>query len=171
MPDLYTARRCKQCGVDYCGWKTSCSPCLNKALMAKPFSHERSVWKSMRGRCQNPNVTGYQYYGGRGITVCERWNSFANFLADMGPRPSSGHSIERKDNDGSYSPENCCWATRLEQACNVQKSRRITHDGRTQTISQWARELNMEYNTLFGRISNYGWAHERALTTPVRRYL
>jgi hypothetical protein len=79
---------------------------------------EYSVWSDMRRRCFTPTHKNYAGYGGRGITVCPRWNSFTTFLADMGPRPSPKHSIDRKDNDGNYEPANCRWATQPEQIRN-----------------------------------------------------
>lgn len=89
------------------------------ARAGSPPSPEYEAWHSMQQRCYNPNVRGFENYGGRGITVCERWrDSFGNFLADMGMRPSDEHSIDRKDNERGYGPDNCRWSTAKEQANN-----------------------------------------------------
>lgn len=107
----------------------------------------------MLGRCTNKNHTSYPDYGKRGITVCDRWKmDFLAFYEDMGPRPSPQHSIERKENDGPYSPENCRWATTAEQGANKRTSIKVTIRGRTQTVAQWADELKLNRKTVYTRI-------------------
>lgn len=110
----------------------------------------------------------YDKYGGRGITVCERWqglDGFENFLADMGERPSDRHSIDRIDNDGPYTPKNCRWATGIEQQGNRRITRKLTYQGRTQTIREWATELGVPLYVISTRIQ-HGWPVERIITQP-----
>jgi len=105
----------------------------------------------MRQRCRNPNNPAYIYYGGRGITVCPEWESFERFLSDMGRRPSPHHSIERIDNDGPYSPENCRWATRQEQRNNRRDSIALEFGGETRSLVGWAAKTGVKYKTLLYR--------------------
>lgn len=108
------------------------------------MSSEYGIWSNMIRRCTKPSCRSYRHYGGRGITVCDRWlNNFGAFLEDMGRRPSSAHSLERKDNNAGYSPDNCTWATLIEQANNKRSNVQVTICGRTQTAAQWKRELHL----------------------------
>ena len=122
----------------------------------------------MHNRCYAPSCKSYQRYGGRGITICDRWKTdFANFALDMGDPPSDCHTLERRNNDLGYFLENCYWATRKEQGNNKSTNVRIEYDNRTQTLSEWADELGMKYHTLRTRFRK-GWSVERAFTTPVK---
>lgn len=115
---------------------------------------EYRAWEAMRQRCLNPNNPKYPRYGGRGIKVCPRWRSFIGFLADMGKRPSAQHSLDRKDNDGNYEPDNCRWATRLEQDLNTSRSRLVTYEGRTQHLFDWADELSLNRTVVISRFKS-----------------
>jgi hypothetical protein len=123
-----------------------------------------AIHRSMLARCTNPNCKDYPRYGGRGISVCERWKSFDNFLADMGKRPE-GLTLERNDVNGNYEPSNCRWATQKEQQRNRRTNVFVTHDGITATVAEWAERTGLERKTLEYRI-RVGWAPARALTTP-----
>lgn len=131
------------------------------------LSHGRiwNVWKDMHRRCKDPKRKGYENYGGRGIAVDPRWDDIAAFYEDMGDPPSAKHTIDRIDNDGPYSPENCRWATRRVQAQNSRRAKLLTHRGRTQPLVEWSRELGIPYNRIQSRLAR-GWDVERALTTP-----
>ena len=119
-------------------------------------------------RCEDSSGHNYHLYGGRGITVCERWrNSFAAFLADMGRPPSSAHSLDRVDNDGNYEPGNCRWATMPEQMRNARTTRMIEFDGRIQCLKDWAKETGVPSASICRRLG-LGWPIRRALTTPNR---
>jgi len=115
----------------------------------------------MIARCHNPKSGKYSFYGARGISVCDRWrNSFDDFVADMGPRPT-GSTIEREHNAGNYEPENCRWATVKEQARNRRSNRIITFNGETLTLAEWCERYNLHQVTV-GRRLNAGWPPEAA---------
>lgn len=154
------------------GQSTSCGCRFRKSMERHGYSRspEYAIWQAMKNRCLNPNVIEYKRYGGRGITVCDRWRvSFSAFLSNMGPRPSRHHSIERTDNERGYDPGNCRWATNQEQSNNRHTNKLLTANGRTDTWANWSRESGIPYKTLHNRLHK-GWSPERALTTPVRDY-
>lgn len=135
---------------------------------------EYQAWRGMFDRCYNPKSRDYAGWGGRGIIVCDRWHkSFENFYADMGPRPGRRYSIDRIDNDGPYSPDNCRWATYVQQNNNQrpQSERynvlKVDYNGKVQSIKQWAKEAGLRPNILRKRLL-MGWDMERAMTAPVR---
>lgn len=116
-------------------------------------SPEYNTWVRMRSRCNSPSDKKYPWYGARGIKVCERWDSYVNFLADMGPRPSNKHSIDRyPDNTGDYEPTNCRWATALEQANNRPDNRFMNVEGNRVTIAEASRQTGINVSTLKSRI-------------------
>lgn len=125
------------------------------------------TWKDMRKRCLNPKCKSFENYGGRGIKVCDRWSSFAKFVQDMGAK-AEGHSLDRIDNNGDYSPSNCKWSTRQDQMSNKRTNRWITYGGETLTSAQWSRRLGGCANRVQGRLTA-GWSEERAVSTPVRK--
>jgi hypothetical protein len=133
-------------------------------------SPEYGAWASMVGRCTNPNNRSWGHYGGRGIAVCERWMEFENFLADMGNRPSSDHSLDRINNDGGYGPGNCRWATRAEQSRNRRNNRLVTINGRQQCVTDWLAEGCVSRGTFWVRTALLGWTTEEAIATPVRNH-
>lgn len=143
-------------GTSSCGclWREMLS--INKITHGKSETRTYKIWLGVKNRCLNPNASSFKDYGARGITICERWSdgdgAFENFLDDMGERPSSRHSIDRIDNEGPYSPENCRWATADQQNSNRRSNRLYTHDGRTQTLTAWAAELGINKSTAFTRI-------------------
>ena len=157
--------------------KTQSCGCLAREVTSKRrLSHGQSrpgsvtltyrIWLNMRSRCSNPRHPNWPEYGQRGITVDARWDDFATFLADMGERPP-GHTVERKDNDAPYGPENCVWATRKAQARNKRNNHHLTFHGKTQCIAAWADEIGMRQGLILYRI-RAGWTIERALTQEVR---
>ena len=145
---------------------------IHNAMPARTFPgiHPKSetleygVWKALNQRCTNPHNGQYKDYGGRGIKVCERWrNSFDNFFNDMGKRPSPRHTIERKDNGGDYTPDNCAWATRKEQNRNTRRNSIFTVGGKTSCLAELCELLDKNYVTIYFRIRR-GWNVERAFS-------
>jgi len=122
----------------------------------------------MRNRCTSPNSPAWEDYGGRGITVCDRWlNSPANFIADMGPRPH-GYELDRIDNDGPYSPENCRWTTRRINDRNRRSNVYLEAFGERKTKVEWCEQFGIATDTLSLRISKQGLSVEEALTRPIK---
>lgn len=124
------------------------------------------VWERMKHRCYSQSSNSYPRYGGRGITVCDRWKaSLANFVEDMGPRPE-GATLDRIDNNKGYCPENCKWSTRQEQASNRRDNVNVTFNGKTQTAEAWAREYGLSGAAIVIARLSRGWSIEKTLTTP-----
>jgi len=130
------------------------------------YSVEYQTWVDIKRRCNDPKRESFKHYGARGITVCDRWlHSFENFFEDMGKRPDTKSSIERIDNDGPYSPDNCKWATITEQNRNKTGCIKITHNGVTKTASEWSIDIGGSRNIISQRLKR-GWSVKKALTTP-----
>ncbi len=147
-----------------CGDSRSCG-CLHRELSAaretrhghtkgSETSAEWRVWRNMRARCMVVGSQQWERYGGRGIRICQRWvESFEAFYEDMGPRPSPTHSLDRIDNDGDYSKANCRWATPSEQSTNRRTTRFLTFQGKTQSMSAWASEVNVSKEHMHRRLT------------------
>lgn len=132
---------------------------------------EYTAWRNMRRRCLNPRDKAYMGYGGRGITICERWlESFENFFADMGPRPEPHLTLERKNNDGPYSPENCAWATKSEQSHNTRRSLFVRSYGEIVCTAEDLHRSGLSRSTFLARLRN-GWSIQRALSVPLKTNL
>lgn len=128
---------------------------------------EYSVWNMMRRRCYDVKEPCYIHYGGRGIEVCERWRtSFEHFYADMQPRPSQEHTLERVDVNGDYCPENCKWATRSEQNRNKRTTKYISHAGKTMIAIDWDKHNGWKSGIVSNRIFN-GWNPKQAVSWPL----
>lgn len=156
-----------------CGcYKSDCSrKMLTKHGNAVPGNHTPiyATWSGMKQRTSNSNHPDYRHYGGRGITVCERWsgnNGFQNFIDDMGQRPAK-HSIDRINVNGNYEPNNCRWATQSEQVRNTRQNDLITIDGITKCRQDWSNDYGVPSNTIHRRISVLGWTPKDAVTIPL----
>ena len=127
------------------------------------------IWAQILQRCNNPKNPNYRNYGARGIKVCENWLDFTKFFADMGPRPGN-MSIERRDNNGNYTKNNCIWANRIAQASNTRRTIKITHNGKTMPLAHWAKELGISENTLYQRYySHKNMPVDKLLSKPKKR--
>lgn len=149
--------------------KTKSCGCLRRDMGAsKTKSHGLSgtptyiSWLAMRARCLNPSHEQYADYGGRGVTIDPAWNSFEQFLKDMGPRPE-GKTLDRKDNDGPYSATNCRWATRAEQARNTSQTTLYSFQGEEKCLADWADGRGIPRTTLWNRLHTLKWSFERAI--------
>lgn len=149
------------------GHVKSCG-CINK-IKEHGMVHSQTYesWTGMKQRCNNPRNCNYKLYGLRGIKVCEEWNSFKNFLKDMGESPQGG-SIERIDVNGDYCKSNCRWANVIDQANNKTNSIYLTYNNETKTLAQWSRLLGIKVCTIWRRINVHGWSVEKALTHKLR---
>jgi hypothetical protein len=155
------------------GKVNSCG-CLNKELTKARFTTHGmrdnpiyDVWNAVIQRCTRPSFIGFKDYGGRGITVCDKWLTFQGFFEDMGERPFNGATLERMDNDGPYCKDNCKWATRAEQNNHTRRSVQFTFKGEQLTLAQIAEKCGMNKNTLSTRIYKYGLSAEEAATLPI----
>lgn len=151
--------------------KTKSCGCLHHDVVVKrETTHGKTntkiyrIWWAMLERCGNLSHASWAHYGGRGISVCERWKTFENFYADMGDRPE-GKTLDRINVNGNYEPGNCRWATHIEQGNNRRNNRFITHNGETKTVREWERVFGFETNIIASRLRR-GWSEEDALTRP-----
>lgn len=159
------------------GYTVSCGCLQREAVTRHGLSDipEYNVWNGMIQRCTNTNDKRFSDYGGRGITVCDRWlNSIHNFIEDMGFRPSSDHSIDRKENDKGYYKDNCHWATCQEQSNNRRSNIFYHYKGQQYTIPKLSRlpeaiQNDVCESTLVKRIKHLGWSVENAINTPARK--
>ena len=155
-------REIVSCG---CWRKERPSPSITHGMTHSP---EYYSWRAMKRRCLAPNASQYRYYGGRGIRICRRWiDSFEAFFADMGPKPTRKHSIERNNTNGDYTPDNCCWATQEAQNNNHRNTRIFTVAGVTGPVSLLARLHGMPVRLIRERLDR-GFSIDRALSQPLR---
>jgi hypothetical protein len=157
------------------GRSKSCGCGIGDAIRLAVTKHghskkpEYSAWVNMLKRCTDSDHPSYRHYGGRGIEVHKDWWNFENFFADVGPRPSPQHSLDRfPNNNGNYEPGNCRWATQREQMNNTRAVHNLEYQGRKQSIAEWSRATGISQRALSNRISR-GWPIERALTQPASR--
>jgi len=149
------------------GNTNSCGCLVGAARTVHGWSKTKTygIWKSMRGRCRCITDVRYSSYGGRGIRVCDRWNEFDNFLRDMGMAPL-GMSLDRINNDGPYSPENCRWADNKTQSRNKSTNCKIEFRGKLMTWAELSEICGVRQQLIRSRVVNNGWTIDAAVTTP-----
>lgn len=152
--------------INSCGCLQKESRIFCSTTHGKRKTKTYSIWNSMKQRCNNEKSLFFAHYGARGVFVCDRWkDSFQNFIDDMGECPS-GMSIDRINNDGPYSPENCRWSSKKTQARNRRSNKVIEFNGQIKTLSEWAESLNIKLGTLHSRLNRSKWPVEKAFSTP-----
>lgn len=168
--DQLTRGISKSCGC----WKKEVAAAQLKRIFTTHGQANKTrtyaIWKEMRKRCMNPLHHSYSLYGGRGITICERWGDYSNFLADMGEVPDNIHSLDRIDFNGNYEPTNCRWADKKTQANNTRANIFIKYRGELLTLKQWAEKLRIPYACVYQRIFKLSWPIEKAFTEPVQQH-
>lgn len=163
------------------GKSQSCGCVQKQKLVARNQSNarhgmtgtpEHKTWAGMIKRCEDKGNASYGNYGARNVKVCPEWRDpltgFMQFYSDMGPKPALDYEIERKDVNGNYCPENCCWIPPHEQKYNTRRSHMLTYQGKTQCIALWERDSGLSQNTIHRRIIA-GWPVEKILSTPARK--
>ena len=176
--DKHTQLRVSYCGLRR-GNSQSCG-CIRGEKLAnwnkenRPYNPNRdsnsrlyNIWQGIKGRCSNPNLYAYKYYGGKGVKICDEWREWKNFKEwALNNGYQEDLTIDRIDVDGDYEPSNCRWATMQVQCNNRTHNHYITYDGRTQSLSDWCRELNLDYDRTKQRINACGMTPEQAFTLP-----
>jgi hypothetical protein len=157
------------------GTTKSCGCLLSEQTAIRSTKHgfsgtsEYNSWHAMIGRCTNENDIGYANYGGRGITVCDRWLDINNFIADMGLKPTPKHQLDRKENNGNYEPGNCKWSTNTENMRNTRSNHLVTVLGETLCMTEMGAKYGVSIEIVNYRTKR-GWTIEKAFITPVRKY-
>jgi hypothetical protein len=152
------------------GRKNRCSSKVHrirKPSVTVEYKSEYQSWLSMRERCNNTKHKKYKVYGGRGITICERWNDFKSFLMDMGRKPDPKFTIERDDVNGNYEPANCRWIDRKDQGRNKRNSVFVTYNGKRMLLIDVVDDLGLSRSAVYGRLQN-GWTLAQAIALPIK---
>jgi len=161
--------------VAWLGGNTNSCGCLaSEGVKARSTTHGMhstriyEIWSGMLKRCSNPNSKTFKFYGGRGVGVSERWRNFENFFADMGNPPTNSHTLERKDVNGDYTPENCTWASRIEQARNKRNNVKVLLKGKAYALSEACEIVGIGYKKVHARLTKSAWPIEKALSADAK---